>query len=154
MKVRLHSEIEGGQPGDEIDVPDERGRWLIERGYASTGERVDLSQTAPDLSADEIDRKAGEESKDKPEQYTPPAPEPVEAAPNVPGIDSPEGQAQGADVSQLEAPIDPGREDVVKPAEQDGEEQAETAPSGDVAGISDEVEVERPSRRKKEAQEG
>jgi hypothetical protein len=136
MKVKLHSEIEGGQPGDEVDVPDERGKWLIERGYASSTERVDLSTTAPDLSGEEIERKAGEETGQGEREWTPPAPEPVEAAPNVPGIDSPEGQAQGADVSVEGSPVDPEREDVVK------DEQAAQAP-GDAAGISDEVTVER-----------
>lgn len=121
MKVKLHSDIEGGRAGDEITVSAERGRWLLERGYASSEQRVDLSEQGPDYPYDELEKRGGEGNEGAAErlkgqegrkEWTAPDPEPVEAAPNVPGIDSKKDAPQGADVSEEGAPVDPSREDV------------------------------------------
>lgn len=34
MKVTVHSQIEGKQSGESATVDAERGRWLIDNGYA------------------------------------------------------------------------------------------------------------------------
>jgi hypothetical protein len=34
MRVRLHVPAEGRQPLDEVDVPEDRGAWLVANGYA------------------------------------------------------------------------------------------------------------------------
>lgn len=35
MKITAHQPIEGVQPGQTVDVDDERGNWLLTNGYAS-----------------------------------------------------------------------------------------------------------------------
>lgn len=41
MKVTLTSPVEGGKPGDERVVSENRGAWLIANGYAIAGESKD-----------------------------------------------------------------------------------------------------------------
>jgi len=36
MRVKLHQEAEGRKPGETVDVPEERAKWLVAEGYAST----------------------------------------------------------------------------------------------------------------------
>jgi hypothetical protein len=61
VKVLLHQQVEGKQPGDTVDVTDDRAAWLVNMGYASvpgddrdhvTDAGVPLEQD-PTSSADE-----------------------------------------------------------------------------------------------------
>ena len=58
MKLTLTSPVEGKMPGDTVDVPDPRARWLIANGYARVDDdgdhRLDTSVEAasdPTLAA-------------------------------------------------------------------------------------------------------
>lgn len=41
MRVKLHQEAEGRKPGETVDVPEERAKWLVAQGYASTAADAD-----------------------------------------------------------------------------------------------------------------
>ena len=41
MRVKLHDDVEGHKSGETVDVPDERAKWLVANGYASTAADAD-----------------------------------------------------------------------------------------------------------------
>lgn len=72
MKLKLHSPVEGHQPGDVITVDKAKGEWLVTNGYAvEEGVEVDdefgVRQT--DVTPDKLPTLA--ENREKPDEPTP-----------------------------------------------------------------------------------
>jgi hypothetical protein len=70
MRIKLHDDVEGHKSGETVDVPEERAKWYLAKGYASSASYNDDEHPETNVLA-KLDPTLADNREDKPNKSLP-----------------------------------------------------------------------------------